>query len=198
MYKVTRKQAQLHKQGSQLHKQGSCEMHDDIEFYDSVFKEEFCRYLFHDALKTLASGREFARSNFQWHPEIVKASAAVLVRDYDTVMSNLILQQLYDRGVIKNSNYHVMNYVWTRLSYIPWHHDDKRRNAITIYLNEYWDHNWGGLYLYYTDATHIKGYLPKFNTAIKNSNTLVHSTTIISMDAESPRITIQLFTKGGE
>jgi hypothetical protein len=184
--------------GAQLYKLGPCEMQDDIEFYDSVFNEEFCKYLYRDALKALSSGREFTRSNFQWQPEIVKVSTAVLVRDYDRVMSNIILQQLCDRGVIENHNYHVMNYVWSRLSYIPWHHDDKRRNAITIYLNEYWDHNWGGIYLYYTDPMHLKGYLPKFNTAIKNSNTLVHSTTIISMDAESPRVTIQLFTKSGE
>jgi Rps23 Pro-64 3,4-dihydroxylase Tpa1-like proline 4-hydroxylase len=112
-------------------------------------------------------------------------------------MSNLILQQLYERGVIGDKNYHVMNYVWTRLSYIPWHHDDTRRNAITVYLNEWWDPNWGGIYLYRTgnDANDIRGYLPKFNTAIKNSNTLVHSTTMISPDAEAPRVTVQLFTE---
>jgi Rps23 Pro-64 3,4-dihydroxylase Tpa1-like proline 4-hydroxylase len=89
-----------------------------------------------------------------------------------------------------------MNYVWTRLSYIPWHNDAASRIAITIYLNEYWDPDWGGIFLYSTDIEprNIKGYVPKFNTAIKNNNKILHSTTMISMDAKSPRITIQLFT----
>src|SRR5205807_392777 len=96
-----------------------------------------------------------------------------------------------------DKNYHVMNYVWTRLSYIPWHNDGARGTAITIYLNEYWDPDWGGIYLFHTERepTNIKGYLPKFNTAVKNNNTVSHSTTMISMDAQIPRVTIQLFTK---
>jgi hypothetical protein len=181
------------------HRQGLCEM-EDIEFYENVFREDFCKFLFRNSLENLSSGRGFASSNFQWQPEIVRASAAVLVRDYDVYdrkLSNIILQQLYDKGVIDDKNYTVMNYVWTRLSYIPWHSDGRRRNAITIYLNEYWDSNWGGIYLYYTDMErkNIKGYLPKFNTAVKNNNKISHSTTMISMDAESPRVTIQLFAK---
>jgi Rps23 Pro-64 3,4-dihydroxylase Tpa1-like proline 4-hydroxylase len=173
---------------------------EDIAFYENVFAEAFCKYLFRDSLQKLSSGREFARSNFQWQPQIVKASAAVLVRDYDEVISAVILQQLHDKGIIddKNgNNYHVMNYIWTKLSYIPWHSDNIYINAITIYLNERWDPDWGGIFLYYTDkeSPNIKGYIPKFNTAVKNNNRIAHSTTMISTDAESPRVTVQLFTK---
>jgi Rps23 Pro-64 3,4-dihydroxylase Tpa1-like proline 4-hydroxylase len=112
-------------------------------------------------------------------------------------MSGIILKQLLDRGVINDKNYDVMNYVWTRLSYIPWHNDSIYTSAVTIYLNEFWDPDWGGIYLYHTDMEpkDIKGYIPKFNTAIKNNHKIYHSTTIIAMDAELPRITVQLFTK---
>jgi Rps23 Pro-64 3,4-dihydroxylase Tpa1-like proline 4-hydroxylase len=114
-------------------------------------------------------------------------------------MSELILQKLLDNGVINDKTYIVMNYVWTKLSYIPWHNDTTYTSAITIYLNEYWDPDWGGIFLYHTETEqkNIKGYIPKFNTAIKNSRKVYHSTTIISMDAETPRVTVQLF-KGGE
>jgi hypothetical protein len=158
---------------------------EDIEFYENVFREDFCKFLFRNSLQNLSSGRGFARSNFQWQPEIVRASAAVLIRDYDVhdqKLSNIILQQLYDKGVIDDKNYAVMNYVWTRLSYIPWHNDGRRRNAITIYYTD-------------MERKNIKGYLPKFNTAVKNNDKISHSTTMISMDAESPRVTIQLFAK---
>jgi Rps23 Pro-64 3,4-dihydroxylase Tpa1-like proline 4-hydroxylase len=115
-------------------------------------------------------------------------------------MAAIILQQLHDRGIIEDKNtrnYHVMNYIWSRLSYIPWHNDNIHANAVTIYLNEHWDPDWGGIYLYYTtiEANIIRGYVPKFNTAVKNNNRIAHSTTMVSMDAESPRVTIQLFTK---
>ena len=179
------------------------QMAEDIVFYDNVLKESFCKYLLQDSLQNLSSSREFSRSNFHWQSEIVRMSAPVLVRDYDTKMSALILQQLHDRGVVDDKNYknyHVMNYIWTRLSYIPWHNDQAYISAITIYLNEYWDPNWGGIYLYRTREEarqNIKGYLPKFNTAVKNNNRVSHSITMISMDAASPRVTIQLFTKTG-
>jgi hypothetical protein len=173
---------------------------EDIEFYEGVFKDEFCKFLFQDSLQKLSSGREFTRSNFQWQPKIVRASAAVLVRDYDTKLAAIILQQLNDKGVINDKNYSVMNYVWTRLSYIPWHNDNHRRNAITVYLNENWHADWGGIFLYAEDSERrkIKGYVPRFNTAVKNNSKIQHSTTMISMDAESPRVTIQLFAKGDD
>jgi hypothetical protein len=185
-----------------LNRVGASQMGDDIVFYENVFKETFCKYLFQDSLRNLSSSREFSRSNFHWESKIVRMSAPVLVRDYDTKMSAIILQQLHDKGVINKNynNYHVMNYVWTRLSYIPWHNDGDYMSAITVYLNEYWDPNWGVIYVYRTSAEpkqNIRGYLPKFNAAVKNNNRVSHSTTMISMDAASPRVTIQLFTKTG-
>jgi Rps23 Pro-64 3,4-dihydroxylase Tpa1-like proline 4-hydroxylase len=167
-----------------------------ISIYENVLEEQFCKFLLKNSLQELSSGKEFSRSNLHWEPNIVKASTLVLVRDYNEILKKMILSQLLKKSIIDNCDYVVMNYAWSKLSYIPWHNDGHRKTAITIYLNEIWDENWGGIFLYKDKKTnHIKGYIPKFNTAIKNDSHVIHSTTMVSLDAEVPRITIQIFPK---
>jgi len=97
--------------------------------------------------------------------------------------------------MIGHRHYHVMNYVWTRLSYIPWHDDGQRPEAITLYLNDQWDLDWGGLILYRDRKQQIRAYPPTFNCGLKNSNSVIHSTTPVNLDAPEPRFTVQLFSK---
>lgn len=169
---------------------------DDINFYDPVFDVEFCRFLLNDANQQLVSGAGFTRTNFHWDDNIVRVSAPVLVRDYDKNMSALILAQLLNSKVIEDNNYNVMNYAWTRMSYIPWHKDSKYSHGITIYLNDIWDRDWGGIYLYMSEPDReVKGYIPRFNTGLKNSKKISHSTTPVSLDAAALRLTLQLFPR---
>lgn len=170
---------------------------DNIVFYDEVFDPAFCRYLLKDSRTSLAAGREFTRSNFQWKEHVVRSSMPVLVRDYNPTEAALILAQLTKRGVISSNDFHVMNFAWTRLSYIPWHDDGSKEVAITIYLNEEWPSDWGGIFLYLDGNSEIRGRFPKFNTGLKNNANLMHATTPVALDAPEPRFTIQLFPKQG-
>ena len=167
----------------------------DVEFFDNVFEPDFCNFLLRDSQAKLASGREFTRSNYQWAGVIVRASQPVLVRDYDPALAAIILGQLIKRGVVNNSDFVVMNYAWSRLSYIPWHNDAMHELAITVYLNDTWDQDWGGVFLYKDETAGIRGYAPKFNTCVKNAGHVLHSTTMITTDAGAPRLTLQLFPK---
>jgi hypothetical protein len=168
---------------------------DEIVFYDEVLDPGFCRYLLKGARTSLERGREFTRSNFQWKEHVVRSSMPVLVRDYNPTLSALILAQLTKRGVISSNDFHVMNFAWTRLSYIPWHDHRSKDVAITIYLNEDWPPDWGGIFLYLDGDSEIRGRFPMFNTALKNNANLMHATTPVSLDAAEPRFTIQLFPK---
>jgi Rps23 Pro-64 3,4-dihydroxylase Tpa1-like proline 4-hydroxylase len=171
-------------------------METGISIHKDVFDEKFCRFLFKNGINELSKGNSFRRSNFHWDTTIVRASQVVLVRDYDEALSKVILSELVRNSIIDNYQYHVMNYVWTKLSYIPWHNDDHRKTAMTVYLNEEWDEDWGGVFLYKDASTgQIKGYAPKFNTAIKNDGHIQHATTMITPDAACPRITLQLFSQ---
>ena len=167
-----------------------------IEFFEAVFDPRFCRFLLEDSRKQLYSGAEFGRSNFHWDKGIVRASHPVLVRDYGAELSAMIIAQLRKRGVVSDGEFSVMNYAWTRLSYIPWHTDRPHRAAATIYLNEKWKPDWGGLFLYMDGSPNeIRGYMPQFNCGLRNNANLPHSTTPVGLDADEPRFTLQLFSR---
>jgi hypothetical protein len=167
----------------------------DIEFYDDIFEPRFCQWLLDDARANLADGREFNRSNFNWPANIVRGSAAVLVREYRADTERFIILSLINRGIIAHGDYHVMNYAWTRYSYIPWHNDGHRKEALTIYLNQDWDPDWGGLFLYQDPDQAIRGFAPKFNCGLKNTAHVRHCTTMVTSEASEPRFTLQLFAK---
>lgn len=165
-----------------------------IAFFDNVFDEQFCRFLLANARASLETGTEFTRSNFHWDERIRKSSAPVLVRDYDDVLARLILDRLLARGLIPDADYRVMNYAWTRLSYIPWHTDAKQQ-GVTVYLNERWELDWGGLFLFKDELGDIRAVPPNFNYAVRNDNSVPHATTPVSLDAPEPRFTLQLFDR---
>jgi Rps23 Pro-64 3,4-dihydroxylase Tpa1-like proline 4-hydroxylase len=152
-------------------------------------------FLLNDARDRLKNGTEFNRSNFHWKPAIRLSSAVVLVRDYEPHLSQLILADLKGSGIVDHTDYHVMNYAWTKLSYIPWHDDDQRSEALTIYLNDRWELDWGGLFLYEDEDQQIRAFAPRFNCGLRNGANVSHSTTPVTLEAPEPRFTLQLFSK---
>lgn len=164
-----------------------------VEIFEDVFDPVFCTFLLNDSRAKLAAGHEFTRSSYQWADNIVRGSQPVLIRHYDQGLSAIILDQLVRRGMISTRTCVVMNYAWSRLSYIPWHNDIMHPVAISVYLNDVWDPDWGGLFLYKDESGNIRGHAPKFNTAVRNAGHVLHATTMIAPDAASPRLTLQLF-----
>ena len=164
-----------------------------IQFFEEMFEPRLCTFLLDNARSSLAKTSEFTRSNFHWSEGIRKSSAAVLVRDMEAPLSSLVLEKLAERGIIKHQNYQVMNYAWTRLSYIPWHEDAHVQDAVTIYLNDKWDLDWGGLFLYQDGKGRILGYAPAFNCGLRNQANVAHSTTPVTLDAPEPRFLSSCF-----
>ena len=85
-------------------------------------------------------------------------------------------------------------YVWGRLSGINWHSDEKYDGGITIYLNEYWDYDWGGIFLWKDEKyNEINGLIPTKNTLVFNDMKEIHYVTPINPLCQEPRMTIQIF-----
>jgi Rps23 Pro-64 3,4-dihydroxylase Tpa1-like proline 4-hydroxylase len=86
--------------------------------------------------------------------------------------------------------------IWPPGSQIGWHHDaDDSINRIgsTVYLNETWNWNWGGLFLY-DDPDHGQGWVfPNHNKMIWFVPPVWHATSMVGLNAEHPRISIQIF-----
>jgi len=168
-----------------------------VVIHTNVLPESLCNELYEDTLKALKEPKDQWCSNFMWTQDIVRASHPVLVRTYPENITRLVLNNLVDKGILKHTNYHVMNYAWTKLSYIPWHNDSVYSDAMTIYLNPVWDKDWGGYFMYRENSSNeIRGYIPQFNTAVQNNKKMAHSTTPVSLDAEAVRATVQIFSKG--
>lgn len=95
------------------------------------------------------------------------------------------------------SKLHIQHYLWTPLSAINWHYDDKFSFGATLYLNDQWDKNWGGLFLWQDDdydTTQVyKAIVPSHNTLILNDENQFHAVTALSATAPAYRCTLQIW-----
>jgi hypothetical protein len=84
--------------------------------------------------------------------------------------------------------------IWMNGSGINWHHDTDDRVAATVYLNEEWNLNWGGLFLYQGEnGTNSSWINPHYNRCVWFKSPLWHCVSLISKAAPYPRLSIQLF-----
>lgn len=167
-----------------------------IKFYENALDPELCSALYNHSVARIRDPDSTWRTNHWWEHDIVKESHTVLVYNYSDDEANTIMESLIRNGVIDDKNYTVMNYVWTKGSYIPWHMDGHVTEGITVYLNKVWDDDWGGFFLYREQSTdkHLTGIIPKFNMASKNFGKIEHTVTTINPLAEN-RVTLQIFRK---
>lgn len=178
-------------------------MSDLIKYHEDVLDPELCRKIFKESVELFTNGDRVWSSNYFWQGPLTKDTFPWFIRDLDEETSKQILDVLYAKGMITdlNKEFAVMNYIGTRLSYIPWHNDFAWDESVTIYLNEEWPDDWGGMFLYKEDVNDnkITGYQPKFNTAIQqnqgNSLGIWHSVSLVSVASQCPRVTIQIFPK---
>jgi hypothetical protein len=175
-----------------------------LQFHENVFDAEYCLKLFADSLQIFTSDKEVWSANYFWEGPLTADMFPWFIRSYDEETSKIILTKLREQGIIKDSDreYNVMNYIGTRLSYIPWHYDHVFAEGITIYLNDYWPEDWGGLFLYKNNIEDnvVHGYVPKFNTAVKNNQSIDgkgiwHHVSTVAITSKCPRSTIQIFPK---
>ena len=176
---------------------------EDLHYYEDVLENDFCHELFMESLTKFSNGEACWSSSYFWKGPLTKDTQPIFIRDYEGDQKQKILQSLYDKNLISDINreYSVMNYVAPKLCYIPWHNDIPYDEGITIYLNDYWEPDWGGIYLYRPDlnSNHISGIIPKFNTAIRNSGAvnqgIFHGVSLVSLNSKCPRVSIQIFPK---
>lgn len=171
-----------------------------VEIFEDVLPYNYAVDLYHECNRLFTSGEYVWKTNYSWPSQIVNASHPVIVRELDQHNTKKVLDFLYDKQIIRDKNFYVMNYMWTKLSYIPWHDDHHVKRAMTLYLNPEWKDDWGGMYLYgnpgapYGNVGKFQGFIPKFNSVVRNDNHTLHHVTPISLDVPVPRCTLQFFS----
>ncbi len=144
------------------------------------------------------------KSNLGWQDSIISPSGVVLIRDLNKQQVNLlkayITEKLLPSVDDKIIELEAQAYVWHNLSFIPWHSDkeeeDQTRYAATLFLNQEWEADWGGLFLYKIDEK-IYGEEPAYNKLVFNDNNYAHATSMLAVNAPF-RQTVQLFWKIGK
>jgi len=74
------------------------------------------------------------------------------------------------------------------------HNDSNYEYGCTIYLNKYWDIDWGGLYIW-KEGDKLNIEKPEFNKLIINKGNTKHGTTLLNYNAPEERLTLQVFFK---
>jgi len=164
----------------------------NIAFHKNVLDENLINYIKKYVIDNKAS-KKWQNSMF-WPEFIKKTSTTVSVLSLDDNKKICKeLRKIYNELIpeTKKMGMEVNYYIWPPLSYIPFHDDNHKQVASTIYLNKDWNIDWGGLFLYYEDQQ-IKTFFPSYNTCIVNNNKILHGTSLTTMDAVN-RETIQVF-----
>jgi Rps23 Pro-64 3,4-dihydroxylase Tpa1-like proline 4-hydroxylase len=167
------------------------------------------------------SDKQFFSKNFDWTNQdkwsrnIVLDSAVVHIHEIPEDHSLSIKVRSVVEETLKVKTRNVMCYYWMPGSHIPWHNDANHAGGISIYLNDSWDKDHGGLFLYmdynkkeeenndmgsddedeycthYT-PTIIKAIVPKQNLALYQKGGRMHATTTTT-SASPVRKTLQIF-----
>ncbi len=136
------------------------------------------------------------RTNYGWGFDLVQESSPVLINDIpeDSDVFRGIMEYLKTRPEVPTpKEIRMMFFYWTKGSYIPWHTDQNYEAGITIYLNDVWGRDDGGLFLYREDEQ-IKGLIPEFNMMVIQTGGIDHCVTPV-IRVGSIRASIQIFLK---
>ena len=163
-------------------------MEKDIIVIDNILPEDLCGQL----INKYKNFESCDRTNItSWPDFIVKNSNVVLVNDLNNWETNIILNRLKNYlPQIYNEPFRAMFYRWTTGSYIPPHDDGHIDHAITIHLNQNYEEESGGLFMYrMKDSDHWTGIEPIYNRMVYTYGRVRHWTT----PTHTTRLSLQLF-----
>lgn len=160
-----------------------------IKRYSNFFNQEEIQTLLHESFYIFSNKESKYFTNFtRWQPEIIKDSGVVLMYP----LTNDLKSFSIINNKFKTSPDGISFYYWTSKSYIPWHDDEGRSKACTLYLNKEWDKNWGGYFLAEDKESNTIAIKPEYNLLIEQTGNLWHSTTPTTSFAPI-RATVQMF-----
>jgi len=91
-------------------------------------------------------------------------------------------------------NLYVQIYLWPPLSGISAHNDGHKKFGATIYLNDNWQLNYGGLFVWQDkESQELKVRMPEFNSIVLNDNQELHLVTPVACGCPIMRHTLQIW-----
>ena len=160
-------------------------------FLDETFINNFIQNI----IKESQEYKPIWKSNINWGENIVKGSSLVLAYEINKENLNYIKSKFIElNNKFKDKEIVGHFYIWTKGSHIPMHNDSNYEYGCTIYLNKYWDIDWGGLYIW-KEGDKLNIEKPEFNKLIINKGNTKHGTTLLNYNVPEERLTLQIFFK---
>jgi len=131
-------------------------------------------------------------TNYMWDYNVRLDSNPVLVHSVTDIELISSIANIVNSKFGRDIKIDVMFYYWTPGSHIPWHNDSTYNGGITIYLNETWNNNHGGIFLFEDGTNNIRGIYPKKNTAVEQFGNVYHCVCPTTNQSDIRR-TIQIF-----
>lgn len=159
-----------------------------------VVKDVFSMSILQDLHDHTRDGKQPSRTNFFNFPsDVVGFSNAVFCFDLPEDLKIRVAKELVVKNVFPNEpkEWTVHVQLFSRASYIPWHDDRNHIYSGAVYLNQQWDHNWGG-YFAYEDSDEIKCIKPTYNTGAFFKTPLLHTAMLTAGNAPF-RESLQIF-----
>jgi len=164
-----------------------------LKRFENFFPEDLYQESIDTAKHLLRQGGNTFCTNAWWNPDIVKDSFPVLIHGIynDSELFAKLRTSIEKTTRLFVNDHDIMFYYWTRFAYIPWHEDQDYAGVLTVYLNEQWEPDFGGYFLY-EDKDEVKAILPKPNCGLLQSGGIRHSTTPVNYNG-GMRISLQVF-----
>lgn len=144
--------------------------------------------------KEKASQSVWMVSDLAWDEDVKTFSSGTCVHTpVSKGLEVLILEELKD-VLPRCKTYSTMHYYWLKNSSIP-SHTDRGNNRVfgcTIYLNQMWKPEYGGLFLY-KEKNNLKVITPEYNSLVINDEYESHMVTPINPYTPYPRVTLQIW-----
>jgi hypothetical protein len=117
--------------------------------------------------KTVNLNTNFRLNVLSWDTNVVLDSSHILIFDIDNKENELLYNRLkhFIESKIKRKLTSIILVFYTPGSHIPFHNDYGHNGSVTIYLNENWDRNHGGYYMFELH-NELRAIVPKKNMSI--------------------------------
>lgn len=168
-----------------------------IELHKNFLSEDLFVELVDSVNQKIISGGDspiFSTNIYTWQKELINSSTPILryyLNDIDKNITSKLKKEIENKIPFYVDG--MMVHLFTKLSYIPWHDDYGHKAAMTIYLNNTWDDNWGG-YFMYKHNDEIRAIKPSRNLAVIQDGGIPHCVTTTNIDSDI-RMTLQIFLR---
>lgn len=164
-----------------------------MDIYDNLLSEN----LFQELRAFSRKGTAHRTNVTHWEYALIGTSGAIEIFDLSNELVSKCKAELRKRIRMEfhDQDWFGSIHLGCRLSYIPWHSDDNYILAITCYLNETWDKDYGGYFLY-EDSTEycIKAIPPQRNIGLIYEPPLMHAVALCNIGAPL-RESLQIFIR---